>query len=355
LQNKLKQLSTDFGHLAGELSALQSAAAENEGLSREVSALRTQIAAGSADPVSQQLSKELSEPQREVSALKTQIAPDFSGSDTKQISKEFDEPGKGISPLNAQIEPMPPPAVPFVPNGPLPPFPQNPPFPAAPFLPNAPPFPAAPILPNAPPPPFPAAAQPIPQRPPFLMLNSQIISDVPEIFGVFRGKLSLLWRGTHFGFKAKDFHRRCDGHANTLTVIVDTDGNIFGGFTPTEWESDKWGKYKGDDKGKSFLFTMRNPHHVPPKRFPLKVEEKRRAIRCDSGSGPHFGFSDIKVANNCHVNTNSCSCLGHYYVNDTGISGEKFFTGLKTFQVREIEVFEMLDSTAVPEKQKPQG
>jgi hypothetical protein len=38
-------------------------------------------------------------------------------------------------------------------------------------------------------------------------------------------------------FRANQFHRRCDGHANTLTVILDTKGNIFGGFTPVEWES----------------------------------------------------------------------------------------------------------------------
>jgi hypothetical protein len=68
--------------------------------------------------------------------------------------------------------------------------------------------------------------------------DSRIISDFPEIFAEFRGKqFSLLWRGSRNGFKAQEFHHRCDGHANTLTVIVDTEGNIFGGFTPVEWES----------------------------------------------------------------------------------------------------------------------
>jgi hypothetical protein len=33
------------------------------------------------------------------------------------------------------------------------------------------------------------------------------------------------------------FPGRYDGHVNTLTVFLDTNGNIFGGFTPVEWES----------------------------------------------------------------------------------------------------------------------
>jgi hypothetical protein len=64
-------------------------------------------------------------------------------------------------------------------------------------------------------------------------LNSVIISDFPEIFAEFRERqFWLLWRGSRDGFGAEDFHNRCDGHANTLTIIPHTDGNIFGGFTP---------------------------------------------------------------------------------------------------------------------------
>jgi hypothetical protein len=62
-----------------------------------------------------------------------------------------------------------------------------------------------------------------------------IVAHFPDIFAEFRGKrLSLLWRGGRDGFGARDFHRRCDGHANTLTLILDTKGNTFGGFTPVE-------------------------------------------------------------------------------------------------------------------------
>jgi hypothetical protein len=78
-----------------------------------------------------------------------------------------------------------------------------------------------------------ALVEPVhPEAPP---LDSQIISGFPEIFAEFRGKrVNILWRGSRDGFKAQEFHRRCDAHANTLTVILDTEGNIFGGFTPLE-------------------------------------------------------------------------------------------------------------------------
>jgi hypothetical protein len=72
-------------------------------------------------------------------------------------------------------------------------------------------------------------------------LDSLIVSNFPEIFSDFRGKdFKLLWRGSRNGFEVQEFHRRCDGHSNTLTVILDTNGNLFGGFTPLEWESRMW-------------------------------------------------------------------------------------------------------------------
>jgi hypothetical protein len=104
------------------------------------------------------------------------------------------------------------------------------------------------------------------------LFDSRIISDFPEIFAEFRGKqFSLLWRGRRDGFKAKDFQRRCDGHSNTLTVILDTKGNIFGGFTPLEWELGPF--VNADFSLKSFLFTLKNPHNIPARRFALNVEE----------------------------------------------------------------------------------
>jgi hypothetical protein len=123
---------------------------------------------------------------------------------------------------------------------------------------------------------------------------------------------------------------------DTLTLILDTDGNVFGGFTPLQWKSgDKW---KCDDSLKSFLFTLENPHNMPARKFALKAEKKQHAICCDSSYGPKFG--DISVDDNWNANTRSNTWFGNTY---TGLDGKIVFTGSSRFQVREIEVFEITD------------
>jgi hypothetical protein len=80
-------------------------------------------------------------------------------------------------------------------------------------------------------------------------LPSLIVWDFPEVFAEFRGKrFSLLWLGSRDDFGARDFHSPCDLHANTLTLILDTKGNIFGAFSPVQ----------------------KNPHSVPARRFALR-------------------------------------------------------------------------------------
>jgi hypothetical protein len=115
-------------------------------------------------------------------------------------------------------------------------------------------------------------------HPPPGQFDSQIISEFPLIFAEFsRKRFKLLWRGSRDGCGASEFHRRCDGHASTLTVILEREGNIFGGFTPAKWN----GRYgnednamKADDREKSFIFTLTNGHKVNERRFGLKAEEK---------------------------------------------------------------------------------
>jgi hypothetical protein len=133
-------------------------------------------------------------------------------------------------------------------------------------------------------------------------------------------------------------------------VILDTKGNIFGGFTPVEWESprrklpffsaaDPYSK--ADDSLQSFLFTLKNPHNVPPQIFALRAEKRGLAMYCDSGYGPCFGVGDIAVCDNCNANIGSYTSLGHSYINNTGLGTEIGFTGSQNFQITEIEVFEI--------------
>jgi hypothetical protein len=170
---------------------------------------------------------------------------------------------------------------------------------------------------------------------------SLIVSQFPPLFTEFgQGRFTLLWRGSRDRFRGRDFHRHCDGLANTLTLILDTAGNIFGGFTPVEWESGRHSK--ADPSLKSFLFTLKNPHNFPASKFALKAKRKDHALYCGSSMGPDF--TDIGVSDNCNTNAGSyTSNFGDAYANDTGIAGFNFFTGSRNFTVKEIEVFEITE------------
>jgi hypothetical protein len=184
--------------------------------------------------------------------------------------------------------------------------------------------------------------------------DSKIISGFPKIFAELGWKqFSLLWRGSRDGFKAQEFHLRCNSYRNTLTVILDTKGNIFGGFTPQKWESPvlNWRQktekdfLKTDHSLKSFLFTLKNPHDIPARRFPLKAEMKHQAINCCHEFGPCFGFGppDIIVSDNCNTFKTNFASLGRTYTNNSGVNNDIIFTGSSSFQVRDIEVFEITE------------
>jgi hypothetical protein len=171
-----------------------------------------------------------------------------------------------------------------------------------------------------------------------------ILRDFPAVFAEFRGKrFSLLWRGGRDGFGARDFHDRCDGHANTLTLIEDRNGNIFGGFTPVAWESRTQPPYpKADPSLKGFLFSLKNPHNLPVTKFALRDEMKDRAIVCDSSYGPRW--PDLTVVDACNgCRARNATSLGNSYANPTGLDGESVFTGATNFIVAKIEVFMITD------------
>jgi hypothetical protein len=88
-----------------------------------------------------------------------------------------------------------------------------------------------------------------------------------------------------------------------------------------EWDSSN--EYKTDASLKSFLFTLKNPHDVPARRFALKAKMKDRAISRGSSRGSDF----VDIRNS--------------YTNDIGLYEEMFFTGSQYFKVKEIEVFEI--------------
>ncbi len=177
-------------------------------------------------------------------------------------------------------------------------------------------------------------------------LKSQILEGEQQCSELIRlcefsldGKWSLLYRGTRDGFDSDDFHSKCDGYTNTLTILkAEQSSNIFGGFTSVEWDSsDEW---KSDPN--AFLFSLTNNHNQPLK---MKVDPNRHqcAIYCHSSYGPSFGFV-FNVANNANTTMDSYCHLGFPYPHpqyryDTN-EAKSFLAGSNNFQLAEIEVYQ---------------
>jgi hypothetical protein len=151
-------------------------------------------------------------------------------------------------------------------------------------------------------------------------------------------KWSLLYRGTRDGFGSNDFHSRCDGYSNTLTILKARGSKfIFGGFTTVSWNSSR--RWKSDPN--AFLFSLTNKANHPVK-MKIDPNEHESAIGCDSRYGPRFGGS-ICIAKNANTSMDSYSNLGHTYKHPQYALGtdeaSTFLAGSYRFQLDEIEVY----------------
>ena len=66
-------------------------------------------------------------------------------------------------------------------------------------------------------------------------------------------KLNLLYKGTRDGFRASDFHSRCDEKGPTICIIKSDNGNTFGGYTDLSWKQINT-YIPGDSR--SFIFQL---------------------------------------------------------------------------------------------------
>ena len=100
----------------------------------------------------------------------------------------------------------------------------------------------------------------------------------------------LIFQASKDGYKAKDFHNKCDGKSFTVTIILSKGGRIFGGYAEPEW--DQSNTYK---EGFNFIFSYDH-------RVIYYNSCKNISIRCEDDSGPIFGAIDIKIADNGNKN-----------------------------------------------------
>ncbi|KTF92273.1 hypothetical protein cypCar_00021383 [Cyprinus carpio] len=92
-------------------------------------------------------------------------------------------------------------------------------------------------------------------------------------------ELSLLYKASVHGYKASDFHQRCDRQGPTIIVAYNSSGYIFGGYTSVDYAQS--GQHITDKE--AFLFSIR--YGTP---LCIKVNSGQYA-RYDDAGGPNFG------------------------------------------------------------------
>ncbi len=147
----------------------------------------------------------------------------------------------------------------------------------------------------------------------------------------------LIYRGTRNGFEKGKFLRHCADRGPTMTLIL-ANGYLFGGYTTASWKNTGEGLWITDES--AFLFTLTNPHRIPPTKYPVKSSGDC-ATWSAIGLGPTFGHFDICIHPNSNQNAGSNIGFPKNYRDTTGI-GENTFTGTTTFQTSEIEVYKQV-------------
>ena len=69
----------------------------------------------------------------------------------------------------------------------------------------------------------------------------------------------LLYRATTDGFDSKVFHMKCDGKANTITIIKNNFNYVFGGYTSATWDDGSKGRFSAF-KTDPHAFIYTGPH-----------------------------------------------------------------------------------------------
>ena len=162
-------------------------------------------------------------------------------------------------------------------------------------------------------------------------------SLIRHALGPARRRFKLLFRSTRDGATAAAFHSCCDAQGPTLTLIRDTAGNVFGGYTQKNWRCTNIYLGKGVSDPAAFLISIVSPHGTPPVLFPSTGSWA--SIVCDASYGPWFG-AGIGVSG---AFDDKCwsGVAGFQYVNPTGRPANEVMTGRKHFKPVVVEVYRL--------------
>jgi hypothetical protein len=152
-----------------------------------------------------------------------------------------------------------------------------------------------------------------------------------------KDKWTLLYRGTRDGFGVDDFHLKCDGRLNTLTLLkAHGSSYVFGGFTSTNWDSSNDSKSDPD----AFLFSLTNKDNQPSK---LRQLNTTNSIFCSTECGPIFGSGhghDLLICDLAKTKMGIYVNLGNSYQHPQPSQSDSYLAGSEFFLLSKIEVYQ---------------
>ena len=168
--------------------------------------------------------------------------------------------------------------------------------------------------------------------------GNEFINKLYEWTGCKR--MELIFRGTRDGMTNTEFHNKCDNKGESITLIKNEKGNIFGGYASISWTSANFIHYSAPE---SFLFTLINIYNTEPTKFPSKNDQKE--VRHYYSWGPAFGAGCDLGLNGDFLESGGWS-NGFKTFQDTLGKERSIFTGdsnnnNRNFKIKEIEVFKI--------------
>ena len=110
----------------------------------------------------------------------------------------------------------------------------------------------------------------------------------------------LIYRATIDGFKAIDFHAKCDDKENTVTIIKNNFNYVFGGYTRAKWSS----KNGFISDSEAFIFSLRRNGILNDDK--LMIKEPSHAIHGYPDRCVSFGYGhDICIISESNIKTGS--------------------------------------------------
>ena len=177
----------------------------------------------------------------------------------------------------------------------------------------------------------------------YSILHSKIITSIVDIntlasfFNCKRIQLSLIYSAREHGSSTIDYRKALHGKENTISLIKDKKGYIFGGYAEIPMVSRIEEAYGFKADKNAFLFSLTNK-----KKYKIKPNEVDRAIYSGQTSLMAFGDGmDIFVCEDCFSPSANNYVSFPVSYGDEKTKSSEITDGNRHFEPEEVEVFQI--------------